>query len=331
MKYRRLGNTDLEVSTISMGCWGISGGEMWGKQDEKEAIAAIKRAYEVGINFFDTAEAYGNGYSEKLLGKALNGFRNEVKIASKVSDDNLRPSELKTSCENSLRRLNTNYLDLYYVHWPNPEIPVEDTIKALEDLKKEGKIRHYGVSNFGVNQLEKLLQYTKVGVNQLPYSLLWRAIEDELKPFCEKKDIGIAAYSPLLHGLLTGKFDSPEEVPDGRARSRHFSRNRSKTRHGEEGAEEETFNTLFEIESICRKYDIEMAEASLVWPLAKSGVDTVIAGARSPEHVEANAEAAEIELAKEMKKELEEATSSLKEKLGNNPDLWQGKGEGRIK
>lgn len=330
MKYGKLGNTDLEVSTISMGCWGISGGEMWGKQDEKEAIAAIKRAYEIGINFFDTAEAYGNGYSEKLLGKALDGFRNEVKIASKVSDDNLRPSELKTSCEKSLRRLGTDYLDLYYVHWPNPEIPVEDTFKALEDLKKEGKIRYYGVSNFGVNQLENLLQYTKVGVNQLPYSLLWRAIEYELKPFCEKRDIGIAAYSPLLHGLLTGKFDSPEEVPDGRARTRHFSRNRRKTRHGEKGAEEETFNTISEIESICRKYDIEMAKASLAWPLARSGVDTVIAGARSPEHVEANAEAAEIEIPNKMKKELMEATSSLKEKLGSNPDLWQGKGESRI-
>ncbi len=330
MRYRNLGDTELEVSTISMGCWGISGGVMWGEQDEKEAIAAIKKAHEMGISFFDTAEAYGNGYSEKLLGKALEGFRNKVKIASKVSDNHLRPSELKISCENSLRRLNTDYLDLYYVHWPNPEIPVEDTIEALEDLKKEGKIRYYGVSNFGVNQLENLLQNTDPGVNQLPYSLLWRAIEYEIKPFCEKWDIGIAAYSPLIHGLLTGKFDSPKEVPDGRARTRHFSRNRRKTRHGEEGAEEETFNTISEIEGICRKYDIEMVKTSLAWPLTKSGVDTVIAGARSPEHVEINAGAAEIELPEEMKKELTEATSSLKEKLGSNPDLWQGKGESRI-
>lgn len=330
MKYKSLGNTDLKVSTISMGCWGISGGVMWGEQDEKEAIAAIKKAHEVGISFFDTAEAYGNGYSEKLLGEALEGFRSEVKIASKVSGDNLKPSDLKISCENSLRRLNTDYLDLYYVHWPNPEIPVEDTIDALEDLKREGKIRYYGVSNFGANQLENLLQYTDPGVNQLPYSLLWRAIEYEIKPFCEKKDIGIAAYSPLLHGLLTGKFETPEEVPDGRARTRHFSSKRSKTRHGETGAEEETFRTISRIDSICREYGVDMTQVSLAWPLSQPGVDTVIVGGRSPEHVEENAKAGELELPDALFEELEEATAPLKEKLGRNPDMWQGSGNGRI-
>ncbi len=124
---------------------------MWRKQDEEDAIAAIRRAHEKGINFYDTTEAYGNIYSEELLGGALDGFRKEVKIASKVSPS-LRPKDLKKSCENSLRSLNTDYLDLYYIHWPNPNVLILDTIKALEELINEGKSRYYGTSNFGVDR-----------------------------------------------------------------------------------------------------------------------------------------------------------------------------------
>jgi myo-inositol catabolism protein IolS len=331
VKYRKLGNTELEVSVVSMGCWGISGGDMWGKQDEGEAIAAIRRAYEKGINFYDTAEAYGDGYSEELLGEALDGFRKEVKIASKVSPGNLRPKDLKKSCENSLRRLNTDYLDLYYIHWPNPDVPIFDTVKALEELKNEGKIRYYGTSNFGARQMKEFLQHSDLTVNQLPYNLLWRIIEQEIQPFCLEKDIGIAAYSPLLHGLLTGKFGCPDSVPDGRARTRHFSNARPETRHGEEGVEGETFDTIEKIKSICQEFGTDMAQTSIAWALTQSGVDTVIAGARSPEHVDANAEAGDLELPEGLITRLEKATKGLKGGLGNNPDLWQGSKEGRIR
>ena len=331
MKYRKLGNTDLEVSVVSMGCWGISGGDMWGKQDEEDAIAAIRRAYEKGINFFDTAEAYGDGYSEELLGEALNGFRKEVKIASKVSAGHLHPKELKKSCEKSLKRLNTDYLDLYYIHWPNPDIPIFDTIKALEELKNEGKIRYYGTSNFGVHQMTEFLKHSDLTVNQLPYNLLWRVIEQEIQPFCLKKSIGIAAYSPLLHGLLTGKFESPDSVPDGRARTRHFSKERQKTRHGEEGVEGKTFDTIEKIKSICREFGTDITQTSIAWPLTQSGVDTVIAGARSPEHAEENAKAGDLELPEDLIIRLKQATKVLKSSLGNNPDLWQGGKDSRIR
>lgn len=331
MKYTKLGDTDLEVSVISMGCWGISGGEMWGKQNEEDAIAAIQKAYENGINFFDTAEGYGNGYSEELLGEALDGFRKEIKIASKVKAAHLRPKDLKESCENSLQRLNTDYLDLYYIHWPNPDILISDTIKALEELKKEGKIRYYGTSNFGIRQMKGFLQHTELNINQLPYNLLWRSIEHEIKPFCREKDIGLAVYSPLLHGLLTGKFGSPDLVPEGRARTRHFSRERPETRHREEGVEEETFDTIEKIELICREFGVDMTQTSIAWPLTQSGIDTVIAGARSPEHVKENAQAGELDLPKELISKLDKATRDLKGSLGNNPDLWQDGNESRIR
>ena len=168
MKYRKLGKSQLEVSTISMGCWAIAGGNTWGPQDDREAVKAIQTAYDQGINFFDTAEAYGDGYSEKLLGKAVQDFRNDIIIASKVSPNNLKPENLRQSCEDSLRRLNTDYIDVYYIHWPNREIPFADTLATMEELKQEGKIRSIACSNFGKNDLTELLKHGSVDANQLP-------------------------------------------------------------------------------------------------------------------------------------------------------------------
>ena len=191
MQYRRLGRSDLNVSAVSMGCWAIAGGSTWGPQDESEALGAIQGALDAGINFFDTAEGYGSGYSEELLGRALAGRRDEAVIATKVSRAHLKPETVKESCEASLRRLKTDVIDLYIVHWPSREVPMEETWRTMEDLQKEGKVRVLGVSNFATADLTELLEVGRPEADQLPYSLLWRAIEHEVVPVCVAHDISI--------------------------------------------------------------------------------------------------------------------------------------------
>ena len=323
MKYKKLGQSELKVSVISMGCWGIAGDSTWGPQKESDAIDTIYAALNAGINFFDTAEFYGSGYSEEILGRTLSKRRKEVIIATKVSPSHLRPNDLRGCCENSLRHLQTDYIDLYYIHWPNWEIPIEDTLLALEKLKKEGKIRLIGCSNFGKIDLSDLLRKSRVEVNQLPYSLTWRAIEYEIQPICLKNNIAITCYAPLAQGLLTGKFDSPDDVPEGRARSRYFSGDRPLARHGEAGAEKETFETLVKIKKICQKINIPMAQVALSWLLSRPGVASIIAGARNPEQVNINAKAGEVELSSEVLEQLILAGEELKRKLGSNPDMWE--------
>lgn len=324
MEYVKLGNSEIEVSELSLGTWGIVDEKLWGKQDRDDAVDTIKTAYKSGINFFDTAEAYGDGASEKLLGEVLKDVRKEVVIASKVLPENLSPKDLKKSCENSLKRLNTDYIDIYYIHWPNHDIPFEKTMNAMKELKKEGKIRAIGCSNFGKNDLKKLIKYGDVIVNQVPYNLIWRAIEFEIKPLCEEKNIGITTYSSLAQALLTGKYRSPEEVPDGRARSRHFSKDRPLARHGEKGAERLTFETLKEIEKISDEIGEDMVKLSIAWILSKNTINSVTVGARNPQQILANIEATNLKIPKNILKKLDNVTKELKNELGKNPDMWEG-------
>jgi len=323
MKYKQLGNSQLKVSTVSMGCWAIVGDNTWGEQDEKTAIDTIKEAYNNGINFFDTAESYGNGYSEELLGKALKEKRQDVIIASKVKKKNLSAKDLKKSCENSLKRLKTDYLDLYYIHWPSYDVPFEETLDAMEELKKEGKIRAIGCSNFGENDFKELINKGRVEVNQLPYNLLFRAIEYDIVDLCRENNVSISCYSPLAQGLLTGKFKSADLVPDGRARTRHFSSNRPNSRHNGPGFERLTFETINKIKKISQELEIEMAELALAWVLERPGITTVVAGARNPEQIKINARASDIEISKDFFEEITNITNELKVKLGDNPDMWQ--------
>jgi len=329
MKYQRLGKTEIKVSVICMGCWAIAGDRTWGPQRESDSIRAIETALDVGINFFDTAEGYGNGYSEEVLGKALSHRRKDAVIATKVSSSHLSPEKLTWACENSLRRLKTDYIDLYQLHWPSRMVPIEETLEVMQKLKDEGKIRAIGVCNFGRRDLKEALAYSHIETDQLPYSLLWRSIEYEILPTCLENEVGILCYSPLAQGLLTGKFRSPEEVPDGRARTRHFSGQRPLARHGEKGAERETFAAIEEIRKISEELSVPMNELALGWLLSRKGVISVIAGARNAEQVRQNARAADLKLSSEVVDRLTEVTETLKEKLGPNPDMWQS--ESRIR
>lgn len=332
MEYRKLGRSDLKVSAICMGCWAIAGGRLWGEQDEQEAIAALHTAVDLGVNFFDTAEGYGNGDSETLLGKAFRGLRDRVIIATKVSGSHMRPADLRKACEASLRRLQTDYIDVYYLHWPNWDVPFEETLGEMARLKDEGKVRFVGCSNFGPRDLEAILEITHIEVDQLAYNLLFRAIEFEIVPTCLEHDVSVAAYSPLLHGILTGKFETLADIPDGRARTRHFSsETRPMTRHGEPGAEEETAQALDRIRAICDDAGLSMTQVALAWVLRQPAVATVIAGARNPEQIKANAAAAALELPEDVVTALTEATTPLKKKLGPNADMWESDENSRIR
>ncbi len=325
MIYRKLGRTDISVSVVAMGCWSIVGDKTWGPQDEAESIATIEAALEAGINFFDTAEGYGNGYSESLLGKALSGVRDKVIIASKPLSSKATKPALKQACEQALQRLKTDYIDLYQIHWPNRDVPFEETCTGLNELHQEGKIRAAGISNFGVQDLADYLENCSCVSNQLPYNLLWRVIEAEVQPLCLQHDISILCYSPLAQALLTGKFSSAEQVPEGRARTRHFSKERAQAAHGEEGQEDETFAALSRIRRIGEEAGHGMAELSLAWLIHRPGVATVLAGSRRPEQITQCAGAADIVLGEATVQSLDRATDTLRQAFGHNPDMWQAR------
>ena len=320
----KLPHTDFEISRLIFGCWAIVGGFNWGPQDKNDSLSAIKEAFDKGITTFDTAEAYGNGTSENLLAEALGEKRKDIIIASKVGPQDFLPENVIKACERGLKNLKTDYIDLYQLHWPNPEIPLEDTLGALQKLKDDGKIRAYGVSNFGNKSLDicKHSGFT-ISSNQMAYNLIFRAIEYSILPQCVQDNVPVLCYSPIMQGLLTGKFDAADQVPDDRARTRHFSKDRSQSRHQEEGCEELTFHTLGKIKKFAAETNFSMGSLSLAWLLAQEGVAAPIVGGRNADQVKKNLQAMEVTLTSDMINYLNEISSPLKEKLGENADLWQ--------
>jgi myo-inositol catabolism protein IolS len=326
MKYVKLGNTEIKVSTIAFGGWAIVGGANWGYQDKNDSINAIKTAFEEGITFFDTAELYGDGASEKLLAEALSSVRSDVVIASKVATQHFNQADMIHSCEQSLKYLKTDYLDLYQLHWPSRKHQIEETIANLELLKTQGKIREYGVSNFGKHDLTDALKITNnICSNQLAYNLLSRAIEYDILPKCIDNNISVLCYSPLMQGLLTGKFKNADDVPVERARTRHFSPTRRDARHESPGAEELTFETINKIISLAERLNVTIGDLALSWLLAQDGITSVIAGGRNPEQVKRNIKSVNTKLDNSVVSELSRITEPLKQELGANADLWQGK------
>ncbi len=341
MKTRLCGSSGLELPVLGIGCWSFGGGKYWGSQDQNDVDGVVHRALDWGCNFFDTAEGYNNGESEISLGKALKGRRGEAIIGSKISPSNAYPDSIKVHCEASLNRLGTDYIDVYMMHWPiNPQATegnapppsAGEAFHALDELRREGKIRHVGLSNFGVKQLREVISTgVQISVDELAYSLLSRAIEIEIMPLCRENGIGILGYMPLMQGLLTGKFRTPDDVPVNRARTRHFGGNREGSRHGESGAERTTFDTLDVIREISLRENIPMTRLSLAWSMANPAVACTIAGARSGEQLDENAKAALYDMKPELVAELDEVTKRLKEELGPSADYFTSTDTSRIR
>lgn len=206
MEYKELGNTGIKIPAIGMGTWGIGGTFSPDYSIDKEAIEALRKGIELGMTLIDTAEMYGKGHSEELVGKAIKPFRREdIFIVTKVLPENLRFHDLINAAHGSLKRLDTDYIDLYLIHAPNPRVPIEESIKAMERLIEQGVVRFIGVSNFNISQTERAresLSKTAIVVNQVEYSLNNRRIERDLLPYCIKNRINVMAYSPLDRGIL---------------------------------------------------------------------------------------------------------------------------------
>jgi myo-inositol catabolism protein IolS len=320
--YTTLGSSDLRVSTVALGCWPFAGGAVWGEQDDDVSVATAHAALDAGITLFDTAEGYEAGHSERVLGRALAGRRDKAVIATKVSPNHLSPAGIAEACEQSLRNLQTDYIDLYQIHWPNHDLPLSDSVEALEKLKREGKVLAIGVSNFGIQDLSEMLTLGECVTNQMPFNLLWRGIEDEVLPLCVENGVGILSYSTVAQGLLTGRYASADEVPDGLSRTRLFSNKRPMATHSDPGCEQEVFSALDRVRQVAGEMGVSMAAVSIAWVKQQPGVTAVLVGARTPQELEKNLADQDTILSQDVLAELTIATDPVKECLGGNLDMW---------
>jgi len=333
-------NSGIELSLLGTGCWAFGGGEYWGAQNQDDADNVIHGSVDLGINYFDTAEAYNEGRGESSLGKALKGVpRDRFMIGTKINPSNCYKETLIRHCEASLKRLQTDYIDLYMVHWPlhshsirhftndihrieNPP-EISEAIEALRELKQQGKIRYFGVSNFSCNWIKKMT-LEEIAVNELPYNLLCRAIEYDTLPLCEENGIGIIGYMALLQGILADIYPEFEDIPVWQRRTRHFNSKRTKEcRHGEGGAEEETAIALKGIRRVCKETGLPMAEIAIRWILENDAITCTLVGSRNVSELSANVKAVNAPLSEEIKAELDQITLPLMEKLGNHFDYYE--------
>jgi aryl-alcohol dehydrogenase-like predicted oxidoreductase len=296
MRTVRLGQTDLQVSAIAFGTWAFGGD--WGAADVGDSTDAIQHAIELGINFFDTAQGYGFGAAERLLADALwvRTRREDVIIATKGGlrmdgDRLLRDAGrqwLRAGVESSLRNLRTDYIDLYQVHWPDLHTPPEETAAALEELVAEGKIRHVGVSNYDVDQMEALGRYGRVETLQPAYHLFHRDIEEKILRYTAEHDIGVLVYGPIAHGLLSGRMTASTtfDPDDWRGKSPDFT--------GENFRR--NLAVVERLKELARERGVSLPQLAVAWTLAHPAVDVAIVGARRPVQLDGTAPAADIEL-----------------------------------
>ncbi|MBN2851681.1 MAG: aldo/keto reductase, partial [Clostridia bacterium] len=285
MEYKRLGKTDINVSAITFGCWAIGAGKEWGSNlDDSDYIRTVLKAYENGVNFFDTASGYGNGHSEEVLGKAIHDIRDKVIISSKCASSSLIKGKTEDSIDSSLKRLNTDYIDVFLIHWPNPDIDISENMEQLMLMKEKGKIRSIGVSNYTVNHLRKAVKYGQVDVFQPCYNLYWRQIEKQSLPFCIDHDIAVMTYSSIASGLLTGKFTSDWKFEKEDMRNEYIAL-----------FKKEVYEKAIEINEklkvYAKRYQKSLTQIAINWVINQPGITTAIVGAKTPEQVIENVKA----------------------------------------
>ncbi len=287
MEYRKLGQSDLEFSVIGIGCW-VMGGQGWGGADDKDSVAAIHRAIELGINWVDTAEAYGDdNHSEKVVGEALQDRYDACMVATKLIGD-ISYESAKHKCEASLQRLQADVIHLYQIHWPNADVPIEETMRALVELQAEGKIIAIGVSNFDAAQLAEASQYGRIDCLQPPHNLFWRHVEKEIIPYCIENNIATIPYSPMAQGLLTGKFTQDNYPPEGDIRRKNVL--------FQPGVYEVALEAIEELKPLAEKYEVTLGQLALRWLIQRPGVTAPIAGARNPGQIEQSARVTDFEI-----------------------------------
>jgi aryl-alcohol dehydrogenase-like predicted oxidoreductase len=305
MQTRQLGKTDLFITPLGFGSWAVGGGGWqfgWGSQDDRDSIAAINRALDLGVNWIDTAAVYGLGHSEEVVGWALKQRAERPYIFTKCSmvwdqegtiSHSLKRDSIRREVEESLFRLQVDAIDLYQIHWPNPETDIEEGWSTLSDLKREGKVRYIGVSNFNVEQLQRAMAIAPIDSLQPPYSLIHPDVEDEILPFCEKNGIGVIVYSPMMSGLLSGRMTQ--------ARINNFPEDDWR-KNNPEFQEPRLYRNLWLAEllkNIGRHHGLSAGEIAIAWTLRLSAVTGAIVGGRNPEQVEGIVGAADFRLSED--------------------------------
>ncbi|GEN74551.1 aldo/keto reductase [Chryseobacterium hagamense] len=315
MQYRKLGKSDLEVSAITFGAW-AAGGWMWGSTDRNDAIEAIRASYDAGVTSIDTAPIYGQGTSEEIVGEAIKGIsRDQVQILTKfgmrwdlakgdfaMHSKNNNGEDIDVykyagkdsiiyECEQSLKRLGTDYIDLYQIHWPDSTTPIDETFEAVARLIEQGKVRFAGVCNYNAAQMEEAEKTLKLVSNQIPFSMVNRGVEEETVPYCMENNKSVLAYSPLERGLLTGKITPGYRFQEGDHRAGH--------KHFQPDFIKKTNALLDQIKPVADRHSATLGQLVLRWTIERPGITVALAGARNAEQAVQNARSAEINLSKE--------------------------------
>ena len=315
MELRKLGASDLMISPVIFGSWAI-GGWLWGGADDEQSIRAIRAAIDEGMTTIDTAPVYGMGHSERIVGEAIKGRRDQIVIATKVGPRwdrggkgvfsqktvtpdgkeveiwrTLEPDSILEECDRSLRRLGVDVIDLYQCHWPDPSVPAADAMGALMSLKEQGKIRNIGVSNFPADMIADFRQYGPIVSDQPRFNLMKRDILKDVLPYCRANGIGVVAYSPMEHGILSGAARADRVYPPTDLRSKHP--------WYQPGNRERVNAALETIRPIAETYGVTLAQLSVNWVIGEPGVTAALVGARNPEQVRENAKAASFRLTAE--------------------------------
>ncbi len=317
MQKRKLGDTDMPLTTVGLGTWAMGGPWQfgWGPQDDEEALAAILAALDRGINWIDTAPAYGLGHSEELVGQALRQTKHRPYIATKCGllwNDRkekvpcLRPESIRQECHASLKRMGIETIDLYQMHWPDPDEEIERAWEEMARLVDEGKVRYIGVSNYNVAQLERIRRIHPPASLQPPYSMLHREAEEELLPYCAQHHMGVVVYSPMQRGLLTGKFSHERLAAlapdDHRRRHPDFREPRFSA----------TLELVEQLKKIARRHRRTCSQLAISWVLRRREVTAAIVGARRPDQIEETVQASGWNLRED---DVEEIERLLAEKL----------------
>jgi aryl-alcohol dehydrogenase-like predicted oxidoreductase len=322
MRTRRLGSTDLHLTTIGFGAWAIGGGGWafgWGPQDDHDSIAAIHRALDLGVNWIDTAAVYGLGHSEEVVGRAIVGCRKELILATKcglVWDQGsttpygrLKAESVRREAEASLRRLKTDHIDRFQIHWPEPDGEIEEAWYLIAELIREGKVRYGGVSNFKVSQIDRARAIHPVASLQPPYSMIARGVETELLSYCQEHQIGVVAYSPMQAGLLTGGISKermanlPED--DWRRKSKQFL----------EPNLSANLDLVDRLRVAAQRHGKTPAQLAIAWVLRRSEITAAIVGARNPAQIEETSAGADWDLPADLVQEIEGYLTERQQRL----------------
>jgi aryl-alcohol dehydrogenase-like predicted oxidoreductase len=333
MQYRNLGTSDLELPVVTFGAWAI-GGLFWGGSDDEAAVTAIRTAIDHGMHAIDTAPMYGCGHSERIVARAVGDRRDRVRLLTKCGlrwdstegefffkidspegemitcHKNLKADSIFHECEQSLRRLETDVIDLYQVHWPSASAPAEETMGALVKLREQGKIREIGVSNYSARQMAEASSFAPIVSNQVKYNLLERDIESDALPYCREQGLSVICYSPMAMGLLTGKVTMDRTFPETDVRGGqpwYQPKNRRRV-----------LDALEKIRPIADAHTATLAQLATAWVIAQEGVTTALVGARTPEQAAENAAAADLKLSSDELSTIRDTFEALRKPLGSD-------------